>query len=553
MCWLESAAAVGQRMSLRPNQPQRQRFHGQLSEGRRVGGRPVGGAAVLATYLKTAMLGKETESLIVHAGDHVGASTPESALPQDEPAIEFLNLLTNKYCRDASATGHPRCNGVGTLGNHEFDDGKDELLRLIHGGNHQNGPFLQNPWRGAHFPYVNANVFGSKSGQPLLAPFVIRQVGGVRVGVIGAVLKETPTIVTPSGVAGLTFLDEASAINNQVSRLKRLGVRSIIVAIHQGVAQSPSYSGSTDLLAQVGQPIAGIVSQLDDEVDVVISGHAHALTNALVTNQNGHPILVAQAFSASTAYDDIDLEIDRETGDVISKSASIVTTYSDVAPGDTRDPAVQQLVDRAKLLTAPLVNRPIAVIAADMTRSQTSAGESVLGNFIADAQRAATGTAFAFMNPAGIRADFTYAATATIPADSDGQLLWGELFTVQPFGNSLVTMNLTGQQIYDLLNQQFAVNRMLQISGLTYTWDATLPASSRVVEVRQGGTLIDLATTYSVTVNNFLAAGGDGFTVLLGGTNQRGGALDLDALVAYLEAAPQSVTAPSLGQITLGD
>ena len=441
---------------------------------------------------------------------------------------------------------------VGTLGNHEFDEGRDELLRLLHGGNHESGPFLLDPYPGARFPYVNANVVvnGKSKDEPLITPYVVRNLGGVKVGVIGAVLKETPTIVTPTGVAGLTFQDEVTAINAQVSALKCKGVAAIVVTIHQGAPQNPSYGTPTDPTATVGAPIGTIVSQLDDAVNLVISGHSHSFSNALVKTASGHEILVTQAFSASTAYGEIDLELDRRSGDVVGKTARIVTTYSDVAPGDLRDPDVQAIVEQATALTAPLVNRPIGSFSADITRTQTSAGESALGNLIADAQRAALGTDFALMNPGGIRADFVFARTASNAADADGLLLWGELFTVQPFGNSLVRMNLTGQQIYDLLNQQFVVNRFLQVSGLSYTWDNALPASSRVVQVLKDGFPIELGATYTVTANNFIATGGDGFTVFLGSTGNVGGPIDLDALVTYVESLPQPFSAPALDRIT---
>ena len=525
-------------------------FHGQLVEGRRVSNRPVGGAAVLASYLKAAATGFEHRSLIIHAGDHVGASPPESALLQDEPSIQFLNTLANASCQGPD-TDDKGCNIVGTLGNHEFDEGKDELLRLIRGGNHESGPFLQNPYPGARFPYVNANVLVTKGKKtkPFIKPYVIRKLDGVKVGVVGAVLKETPTIVTPTGVAGLTFGDEVTAINQQVAELKCKGVRTIIVTIHQGAAQSPSYTGSTDPAATVGSPISNIVSQLDDEVDLVISGHSHSFTNALVETALGHPILVTQAFSASTAYDDIDLEIDRASGDVVAKSARIVTTYSDQAPGDVRDPDVQAIVEAAQSLTAPLVNRVVATFTTDVTRAQSAAGESALGDLIADAQRAAMGTDFAFMNPGGIRADLSFAANAGNSADADGVALWGELFAIQPFGNSLVRLEMTGQQIYDLLNQQFAVNRFLQVSGLTYTWDNSLPPSSRVVEVRKDGVAIDKASTYTVTANNFIAAGGDGFTVFTSATGNVGGPIDLDALVTYLGTLTQPFSAPAIDRV----
>ncbi len=544
-------------------------FHGQLSAGRRVANRPVGGAAVLAAYLHAAQQNPNDPDLsdrtfIVHAGDHVGATPPESALLQDEPSIGFLNLLANRYCRydDRREAGayrrgweedeaeddrrdrrmHPKCNLVGTPGNHEFDEGKDELFRLLNGGNHATGPFLENPYRGARYPTVSSNVVDEKTGKPILPPYVIKQVKGVRIAFIGAVLKETPSIVTPTGVAGLKFLDEADSINRYVRRLRMTeGIRTFVVLIHQGGRQT-TYEGPTQPGSLIsGQDIVNIVSRLDNDVDVVVSGHAHAFTNTLLRNQNGADILITQAFSSSTAYGDIDLMINKHTRDVVAKSASIVTTFADAGPGLTPDPQVAELVAQAQAKVAPLVNRVIGEAAADLLRTESPAGESSLGNLIADAQRTAQGTDFAFMNPGGIRADL-----------SAGPVTYGELFTIQPFGNSLVRMDLTGQQIYDLLNQQWTNQpfpRILKTSGMTYTWDNNRPVGDRIVEVRRNGSPIDREATFSVTVNNFMAAGGDNFTVLLQGRNQVGGPLDLDALIAYIQALPQPFSAAVEGRI----
>ncbi len=571
-------------------------FHGQISTGRTVGGRPVGGAAVLAAYLKAAQAGFEDRTLIVHAGDHVGASPPSSALLQDEPAITFLNLLANRYCRyperdrenghdrarhagevhlapaagsgtpggdrdprggrdrqpdgrggdrdgrsghrgrdrTGSASGFdPRCNIAGTLGNHEFDEGVAEMFRLIRGGNHPTGPFLEDPWRGARFPYVSANVVDDETGRPILPPYVVKQVAGVRIGIVGAVLEETPTIVTPSGVAGVRFLDEADAINASVRKLKAEGVRAILVLIHQGGSQT-SYTGPTRSGETVTGAIVPIVARLDDEVDVVVSGHSHSFTNAIVRNERGAEILVVQSFSSGTAYSDIDLLIDPATGDVEAKSASIVTTWADEGPGLAPDPAAAALTAAAEQRVAPLVNRVVGTAPADVTRAENPAGESALGNLIADAQRAAMGTDLAFMNPGGIRADI-----------AAGEVTWGDLFTVQPFANDLVRMDLTGAQIYTLLEQQWAGQpfpRILKPSGLTWVWDAARPVGSRVVAVCLGlvaectaANSIDLTATLSVTVNSFMAAGGDNFTVLTQGTNRTVGPVDLDALVTYIE------------------
>ncbi len=515
-------------------------FHGQLSQGRTVAGRPVGGAAVLAAYLKDSAAEVPHRSLIIHAGDHVGASPPASALLQDEPSIQFLNLLGDRDCR-YRARDHARCNVVGTLGNHEFDEGADEMLRLIHGGNSAIGPFLEDPYRGATFSYVSANVIDADTRKPLLAPYAIKQLGNVKLGVIGAVLRETPSIVTPTGVAGLEFVDEANAINSAVRQLRRKGVRTIVVTIHQGGAQT-SYEGDTVADGQVTGDILPILDRLDDDVDVVISGHRHAFTNALVPNANGTPILVTQAFSSSTAFAEVDLDVSRRSGDVVAKTARVITTYSDVAPGDNPDPAVAELVRQAEARTAPLVNQVIGESSIAITRTQAASGESALGNLIADAQRAATGSDFSFMNPGGVRADL-----------DAGPITWGELFTIQPFGNSLVRMDLTGEQVRTLLEQQWVGQtspRLLQISGLRYTWDAAAPDGAKVIEITKDGIVLDPAAIYSVTVNSFIAAGGDNFSVLVDGTNRVGGDVDLDALITYVTSLSQPIVAQVEGRIT---
>lgn len=360
-------------------------FHGQLGPGRRVANRPVGSAPVLAAYLRAAMAEAENAAILVHAGDHVGATPPNSALLQDEPSIQFLNLLANEKCSYEKRL-RAKCNVVGTLGNHEFDEGKNEMLRLVFGGNHADGPFLEEPYRGAKFPYISANVVDATSGEPILPPYAIKKVHGQRVAFIGAVLKETPTIVTPAGVAGLQFLDEADAINDSVAKLKNKGVRAIVALIHQGTGQ-PSYEGATqDGLPPLPGSIGDVVNRLDDEVDIVVSGHAHGFTNTLMANRNGKKILVTQAFSSGTAYADIDVALDPETKDIVEKSAAVITTWAD-DPNFTPAADVAELVSAADARVAPLVNRVIGTAAQAITRAENAAGESPLGNLIADAQR----------------------------------------------------------------------------------------------------------------------------------------------------------------------
>jgi 5'-nucleotidase len=521
-------------------------FHGHLDQGQKVAGRPVGGADVLLAYLEAAERGIENQTLIIHAGDEVGASPPDSALLQDEPSISVLNLLTNSAC-SLTDRFNPGCNLVGTLGNHEFDEGKVELLRLIDGGNFATGPFLEDPYRGAQFPYVSANVVNTADGSNLVPPLVIKIVQGVPIAIIGAVLESTPTIVTPTGVAGLTFLDEPTAINSYIPGLKAAGIHTIIVTIHQGGFQT-SYTGPTNPSATLssGPEITDIVNRLDDEVDVVISGHTHAFTNAFLPNAHGKQILVTQAFSFSTAYDDIDLLINPVTRDVVSKTAQVVTTFGDAGPGLTPDPRATAITAAAFNRVAPLITQVFGTATAQFTRSQNAAGESTLGDLIADAQRSQQATQMAFMNPGGIRAD--------LPA---GDVTYNNLFTIQPFGNTMVNLNVTGALVKDILEQQFAgafgqlTTKMLQISGLSYVWNPAAPVGSRIVSIKVGGVPIDPAATYLVTTNNFVAAGGDGFTKFLSGTNQIGGPIDLDVLIAYVKA--HTPLTPALdGRITQG-
>ncbi len=508
-------------------------FHGALSAGERVEDRPAGGAAVLAAWLRAAQRGREDRSLIVHAGDLVGASPAASALLQDEPAIQFFNQFANAHC-DTLAPANPRCNLVGTLGNHEFDEGVDEMRRLILGGEHRDGPFLDGPWLGARFPYVCANVVSAETGEPLLPAYVVKRIHDIPIGFIGAVLRATPAIVVPAGVAAVRFLDEAEGINRAVEELRAQGVRAIVVLLHQGGRQA-SDTGA------VHGPINDIVARLDDEVDVIVSGHVHAYTKALVRNAGGREILLTQAFSHGTAYAEIDLELDRETHDVIAKSAAIVTPWADAGPGLAPDRDAARLVAAAEQAVARRTREVIGFAGGEITRYKSRAGESALGNLVADAQRAAMGTDFAFMNPGGLRTDLR-----------EGPLSWGALFALQPFGNSLVRMELTGDQVYTLLEQQWSeprAPRMLQISGLGYTWDAKLPVGQRVVEVRQGGRAIRRAGRYTVAVNSFLAEGSDGFTVLAEGTERVGGPLDLEALIAYVRARPRPLGAAIEGRI----
>jgi len=516
-------------------------FHGNLATPKRIGARWAGSAPVFAAWLKDAAKGQESRTLFLHAGDLVGASPTESALLKDEPTVTFLSSLGNAACSWTNPQD-ARCNVVATLGNHEFDEGLDELRRLLHGGNHAEGPYLEERWRGARFTIACANVVDAATKKPIEAPWVIRRVAGVRIGVIGAVTSDVPHLVTPAFVASVRFRDEAEAINEAVAALRRRGVRAIVVVIHEGGKQEP-YDGPTrDDAPPVEGVIVGLVGKLDPEVDVVVSGHVHAFTNAQLPTRDGGRALVTQAWSAGTAFADIDLAIDATTRDVSEASARIVTAWKDEGTGLTPDPEAQRLADAATARVAPRVSARITTASHAISRDPNELGESALGDLIADAQRIASGADMAFMNAGGIR--------ASIEA---GEVTWGDVFAVQPFGNTLVRMEMTGAQVLDLLEGQWAREGgiVLVPSGLRYAVDMSAPPRSRVRDVRltSRDAPLDPNTTYSIAVNSFLASGGDGFGVFSSARNPQVGGPDLDAFLSHLRSLPSPISAAIDGRI----
>jgi len=526
-------------------------FHGHLEPPVTTGGRPAGGAAVLAAYLEAAEREHPGRTLIVHAGDQLGASPPLTRLNGNEPAVQFLDLLADEDCPYGAATHFysaatwrerpDRCNVIGTLGNHEFDGGAGELMRLLEGGNAASGPFLENPYRGSRVPYVCANVRDRRTGRLILPPYAVVVVGGVPVGIIGAVLRDTPTIAPAWQTANLEFLDEAESINRAVAELAAHGIHTLILTIHQGLVGTQTPSGW-----DWQGPLRSILARLDPRVDLVISGHTHHYTNALLPERDGGVALVTQAYAFGVAYADIDLRIDRQTDRVLAKSARIVPTWADAGPGLHPDARVAALTQAAARSVAPRIARVVAEAASPITRGMTPAGESALGDLVADAQRAATRADIALMNPGGLRTDL-----------AAGPVTWGELLTLHPFGNRLITMTLTGAQLHAVLEEQWpadpsALPRVLKTSGLYYVWDPRRPAGSHVVaacDVHHRS--IDMAAEYRVTVSDFLAGGGDGFLALEAGRSKLTGPLDADALAQYLARRGGPIEVHTDGRIAL--
>ncbi|MGN9767555.1 bifunctional metallophosphatase/5'-nucleotidase [Micromonospora sp. SD12] len=513
-------------------------FHGNLeppsgSSGT-IAGQPAGGAEYLATQLAELRkrAAKEQNTITVAAGDLIGASPLLSAAFHDEPTIEALSLAGLDYA---------------SVGNHEFDEGAAELLRIQNGGCHPvDGCADGTPYEGAGFQYLSANAFKTATGQPLLAPYAIHKVQGVKVGFIGMTLEGTPRIVSQQGVAGLTFADEAQTANRYARELRRKGVETIVVLLHEGGTQEAT--GGINDCKGISGPIVDIANRMDPSIDVVVSGHTHQAYNCDIAGK-----LVTSASSFGRLVTDIDLSIDRRTGDVISAKAENVVVTRDVAP----DRAQTDLINRYRTVLGPVAGREVGQTTTEIKKTQetlfgTTMGESPLGNLIADAQLAATdgeqGAVAAFMNPGGVRADL-----------DAGPVTYEEAFTVQPFANNLVTLDLTGAQLYCLLEQQFVTGRTLYPSStVRYVVDpagttgtaADVCSGTRVVRgsLTLGGTAVTADATYRVTVNNFLSGGGDGFTVLTGGTNAVTGMIDLDAFVAYL-TAESPVSAPALDRI----
>jgi 5'-nucleotidase len=475
-----------------------------------------------ADYLAANMRAAEAEadnSVIVSAGDLIGASPLISALFHDEPTIEAMNLIGLEI------------NGVG---NHEFDEGAAELLRMQNGGSHPDGDLDGDGFAGADFEFLSANVVVDATGETVFPGVTVKNYQGVKVAFIGMTLEGTPSIVTPSGVAGLTFKDEVDTVNALVPQLQQNNIEAIVVLMHQGGFASEG-GGDGDGCGTLSGPLNDIVLGLDDAVDLVIGGH----NNQRFTCMDVGGKAVTMAYHSGRMFTDIDVTLNRVTKDMTVQD---IDNKENFQAGVTPAPDVTALIDKYQTLSDPLANQVIGTVTTDITRTPNLAGESALGDVIADAQHEATtapgfGDAVAaFMNPGGIRDSIDFVASGP---EADGEFTFGEAFSVQPFGNSLVTMTLTGDQIYDLLTEQWVGQtspRILQVSeGFTYTWDAAEPDATKVVpgSVEIGGVPIVGGTDYRVTVNSFLADGGDNFGTLVDGTNRLGGEIDLDALVTY--------------------
>ena len=519
---------------------------------------PAGGAAYLASAVAS-LKAKNENNAVVSAGDMIGASPLVSALFLDESTIEAVNAMKIDF---------------NAVGNHEFDKGQTELLRMKNGGCAKNTALepcrVNKAFPGANFGFLAANTVKTDGNTlfPATGMKTFTKDGAtVKVAFIGMTLKGTPNIVTPAGVAGLSFRDEAATANALIPQLKAQGADAIVVVIHEGGTTTVGYNDKS--CAGLSGDILPILDKLDTAVDVVISGHTHRsyICDYGKTNP-AKPFLLTSAGQYGTLLTDINLTIDTRTRKVTAKAADNVivqgeaftsgattVALTDQYPTFGKNQEVAALISQYLAIAGPLVQRVVGTLTTTATRTQTPSRESVLGNLIADAQLAATRPAnkgasqIAFMNPGGVRADLA-------PAP-DGSVTYGQIFAVQPFGNSLVVKTMTGAQIRAVLEQQFnsganttaSPRVLLPSSGLTYSYSLSAAAGSRITGLSLNGTAIDPAASYRVTMNSFLATGGDNFTVFNQGTDTLGGDQDVDALEAYIKAN-SPLAPPATNRIT---
>jgi len=519
-------------------------FHGQLPAGQTFNGRQVGSIPVIGSYFRSAIAEFGTDrTIIVFPGDMVAASPPESGLLLDEPSILFFNQFANSSCIAGSLSLTTGCNMIATLGNHDFDKGLDELYRRLNGGNGTTTvTHIEDPYPGAKPYFIVSNVKRHSTGELLLQPYVIKEIEGVKIAFIGVVTAQTKNTEMPDLIVDLDFLDEVQAINSQVATIKQTGIKAVVVLIHEGGTQT-AYDGPTQDGGVPTGRITEIVSRLDGEVDVVLSGHTHKFTNAYLNNAAGKPVLVTQAYSYGKGYADVYIAIDRYSGDIVKKTAIIQSAYADQSPGNTPDPEALALLEKSREIVSPTVNKLISFSNNPITKTENDDGESQLGDLIADSYLAYNKNAqMAFLTAGSLRFDL-----------AAGNITWGKLYQVLPFGNSLVMKKITGDQIRRVLEQQWTAPYNLQISGLSYSYSASAPAGTRIQDLMTAGVPVDPSKTYTAILTDYLSAGLDNYTVFAECEFISSGPTDLDAAVSYIGALPQPLDIKINGRIKRKD
>ena len=507
---------------------------------------PAGGVAHLASAARALRAG-QGQSVTVSAGDMIGGSPLISALYLDEPTIAAMEHVGLEF---------------NAVGNHEFDRGSAELRRMQQGGCEKHTtrePCAVEPFAGAKFKFLAANVF-TADGSTIFPGTAIRDFGPVQVGFIGMTLKETATLVTPAGVAGLRFADEAATANALVPQLRAAGADAIVLLIHQGGAASGSYNDKS--CRDFDGDILPILERLNPAIDLVVSGHTHsAYICELPRPGRARPLLLTSAGRYGALITDIRLTVDPARGVVAHRADNVIVQGQGFRSGTTNvattstlpifpaDPAAAGLVARYGAASAEAASRVVGRLAGPATREAGEDREHATGNLIADAQLAAgrvAGAEMAFINSGGVRADLVPSADATVT--------YGQIFAVQPFGNNVVVKTLSGAQLKTMLEAQFLTvtgpndraNMLFPSEGFFFAYDLSRTPGDRIVEMKLNGRPMDAAARYKVAVNSFIASGGDNFTVLAEAGPGVDAGLDLDALEAWLK---RGAAVPALGRI----
>jgi 5'-nucleotidase len=467
-------------------------FHGQLTTHSTLSGKKVGGVEYLAAHINK--LRQEHENtMLVHAGDMVGGSPPLSSLFQDEPTVHFLNQLQVD---------------VGTPGNHEFDQGVDELSRLVHGGSH----FKTGFFKGTHSTYISANVINKETGKPVFSPYTIKEIDGIKIGFIGVVTTETNQFLLPENRNQIEIIDEVTAINQSVKQLQGQGIKSIVVLAHVSAkSDSNGKNPSEDLI--------DMAPKIDDEVDLIFGGHSHQLANTVVDNK-----LIVQSYSYGKALSDVRLTVDRKSGDIVQKEASIVSTdHLSVKP----DADALKLIKKYSGKLGDEYRKPIGTIQQNFSREKDANGDSQLAEFIAEAMRSELDTEISFVNHGGIRESL-----------EKGDVTMHHIYAALPFKHHGVKMSLTGKEMKNALEQQWALKKenLLQAKGVTFSIDRNAPKGERISNLRtEQGKQIHENESYTIAVSNYLASGGDGFSEFNKAELIKKGPDMTDLLAAYIQ------------------
>jgi len=462
---------------------------------------------------------QDPQLLVIGAGDMVGGSPPISAMWADEPTLEALGLLGLKFS---------------AVGNHELDLGKAELLRQVNGGCASVRPdkaCQYKAYAGAGFPYLSANLVDTSTGKLLLPAYRIEQANGAKIAFVGATLRDVGTYVSAKSMQGLATLDEAQAVNALLPELNKQGVDAVVLVIHQGGATPEAYDKAD--CSQLSGDILDVTKRLDPQIKVVVTAHTHQGYLCKVGDR-----LVTQGSSFGRLLTHLTLKVDPVNHRLLdAKAQNILVDPAQFTP----TPPVAALLKDVEARSQAHLGKPVARIAArEVNRSVNPAGESAMGDLVADAQLAATkalGAQIAFTNLGGLRTDL-------ILEPGQQQLNYGQVASVQPFNNTLNIMTLTGAQLQALLEQQWQDNGFgfypLQPSAsFSYRWDATRPKGQRIIadSLRIDGQPVSPQGVYKITVNSFMADGGDNFTVLKQAQQRLDTGLnDLEALIGYLQA-----------------